>query len=136
MPGEEALMALMGGGGGAPQGAPEPDQSGAPQGAAMTNPQAQEGAQAEAQTKIALALDLLEQAIQAFGSETPEGGAILGAISALVKKFGIQRDAAKQMIPAELKVLMESAGMKSPEQQGAMGGGGQPGAQPPMQQAA
>lgn len=131
-------MQLMSqGGGGAEGGAPSGmDPAAGPAGAAMTTPQVDEGAQAEAQTKVALALDLLEQALPPYGSETPEGMAILASITQLTKRFGIKRDEAKQMIPAELKALFQAAGMQSPEMQGAAGGGGQPNAQPPMQQAA
>lgn len=104
----------------------------------MTTPQQNEGAQAQANVNITMALDLLEKALPAYGSESDEGGAILKALSMLTKRFGQKRDQAQGLIPSELRSLMEQSGMKSPESQAAAGAGGAPGAggQPPMQQAA
>lgn len=130
------LMKLVGGGG-APAGAPAPATPGtqAPVGSPMSNPQQNEGAQAQATISITMALDLLEKALPAFGSESEEGGAIIESITKLTRKFGAKRKQSEGMIPAELKMLMEQTGMKSPEQTAATGGGGQPGAAP-MQMAA
>lgn len=131
MPIPQELMSLVGGGGqqaGAPAAAAPGSQP--PNGSPMSTPQENEGAKAQATVSIGLALDLLEKALPSFGSASPEGDAILKAITGLTRKFGGKREGSKQMIPAELKMLMEQSGMKSPEQQAAAGGGGQPGGAP------
>lgn len=131
-------MKLMGGGaqtGGAPAAGTPATGDGAPVGAPMTTPQPNEGAQQGAQVDIALALDLLEKALPAFGSESEEGKAVLAALSGLSRKFGQQRDKAQQLIPAELQQLMQSQ-QASPELAAMQGQGGGAGAPPPMQAAA
>jgi hypothetical protein len=126
----DKLMQLMSGAGKGAGGAP-PSQPGAPNnapvGAPMTTPQNSEGEKQAAMIQISLAMDLLEKSLPPFGAESKEGQALMSAMGALVKSFGEKRDSAKPLIPAELKILMQQAGMKSPELQ-AMGGGGQPGA--------
>lgn len=131
MPSDQ-LMSLVAGGQGT-MGADEPepgmggDQGAAPAGAPMTTPQPNEGEQQEAMVGISLAMDLLEKSLPPFGAESNEGRSIMAALTGLSKVFGQQRDSSKELIPAELKVLMQKAGMQSPEL-AAMGAGGAPGA--------
>lgn len=122
------LMKLMGGGGAKP-GAAQPA-SGAPVTAGMTNPQQDAGRQQAAMIDIGMAMDMLERALPAFGSETDEGMALMESLQKLNKKFGEKRGGAKDLMPAELQQLMAGMGKQSPEMQAMAGGGGQPGAQP------
>ena len=127
------LMKVIAGGAGKSGGAAPPAQGtppGTPNGAPMTTPQPAEGEQQAAMIGVSLAMDLLEKALPPFGAESKEGQALMAAMSGLTKQLGEKRDSAKPLIPAELKVLMQQAGMKSPEMQ-AMGAGGAPGAGAP-----
>lgn len=90
-----------------------------PVGAPMSTPQVNEGAQAEATAKIALAMKLLSMSLEPFGSETKEGEALMDSISKIQKTFGVKLDEGDRLIPAELKMLMEAAGQQSPEMQAA-----------------
>lgn len=141
MPENQELMALMGGAGKTGGAAPsEPvDPAAAPLTAPQTTPQPNEGEQQEAMVSIAMAMDLMESALVAFGSESEQGKALLSSLSGLSKSFGQKRDKGKQMVPAELMMMMQKlpqAGGASPEMK-AMGapppGAGAP---PPMQQRA
>lgn len=116
--------------------APSSEKAPGPVGAAATTPQKDEGAQAEATVKIAIAMKMLSMALAPFGSDSEKGDALMKSISSLQRTFGVKLDEADKLIPAELKVLIESANMKSPEEQAlaAQSGGG--GAQPPMKMAA
>lgn len=115
-------MKLMSGSGdkAAAPDAPSPDAEPGPIGAAMTTPQLNEGAQAEAQAKVALGMKMLSMALPPYGSESKEGSALMDAISKLQKAFGIRLDEGASMIPAELKMLFEAAGEQTPEMQAAM----------------
>ena len=108
----------------------EMEEAGAPVGAGMSTPQPNEGAQAQAQVGITMAMDLLEKSLIAYGSESKEGGEILKALSGLQRIFGAQRKESEGLVPAELRALIEQSGMKSPESMAAMGAGGQPAAAP------
>lgn len=122
MPDDAALMKLMAGEGAEQGAAPPPDApgaTGAPVGAPMMTPQPNEGEQQQGYVRISLALDLLEQSLPPFGSETPEGKALLQSITALTKAFGEQRPKGKELVPAELKTLMDSQA-PSPEMQAMM----------------
>lgn len=135
MPDDAALMKLMAGADagkpGAPaEGSPPPAADGAPVGAPMMNPQENEGDKQQGYVRIALALDLLEQSLPPFGSETPEGKALMTALTHLTKAFGEQRPKGKELVPAELKTLMDSQA-PSPEMQ-AMMRPPAPAAAPPM----
>lgn len=109
-------------------GAAAADAENGPVGAPMSTPQVNEGAQAEATAKIALAMKLLSMSLEPFGSDTKEGKALMDSISKIQKTFGIKMDEGDRLIPAELKMLMEAAGQQSPEMQAA----NQPPAPPAM----
>lgn len=111
-------------------GVPSIDAENGPVGAPMTTPQVNEGAQAEATAKVALAMKLLSASLEPFGAETKEGEALVDSISKIQKAFGIKMDEGAQLIPAELKMLIEIAGAQSPELQAAQAASSQPGAAP------
>lgn len=138
------LMKLMAAGGAGKKAAPPvgatPSGSqtpGGPVGAPMTTPQPNQGQQQAANVDIALAMDLLEKALPPYGSESPQGKALLTCLSGLSKTFGEQREKAKPLIPAELKQLMAATPMgggATPEMKSMAGGAPKPpgaGAPPP-----
>ena len=130
------LMQMLGGAGG-PPGAPPGGGGAPPTGAPMSVPQENAGEKQGAMLKVQQAMDLLEQALPDFGSESEEGKVILGALSAVGKKFGgADRARSKELMPAELMNLLASlpqgpGGMKPP-MPGGPPGGGAPGGAPPM----
>lgn len=137
MPKDDALMKLMSGGTKEKSEASVASESPAgPVGVGMSTPQANEGAQAAATAKVALGLKILGLALEPYGSESKEGGAIMDAISKLTKTFGLKLDEGQKLIPAELKMLMEAAGAQTPEMQAAQQPPGQGGAAAPMLKAA
>jgi len=114
------MMAGAGGGappaGGAPGGAP-PGMPGAgggasgggapaqpPRAAPMSTPQDKKGLKAAAQTNVHIAVNMLEEALSAYGSESEEGGSILTAITKLRKLFGKQDSS--DLVPAEIMQMV------------------------------
>lgn len=133
------LMALMQkGGGNAPPGAPGAGMGGGPVSAPMSTPQPNEGEKHAAMSQVQMAIDLLEQTLAPFGSETDEGQAILAALKTLSSKFGDKKEKARGLIPSEIMNLVSSlpkgmappGGGQQPPQPGMPPQGGAP--QPPM----
>ena len=121
---------------GAPQATP-PAQG--PAAAPMAHPTPNEGGKQMGAVTVESAMQMLEQALPSVGSNTPEGGAILDALSKLSKHFNRQKS--KDLVPAQLMELaraQKSSPLAGMIQGGGMGGQGTPppGAQPPMPQAA
>lgn len=86
--------------GGAPGMPPGMGGQGGPAAAPMSTPQKKKGLQAAAATNCHIAVNMLEEALPAFGSESPEGQKILKALqqlSSLVEK----RDTS-DLVPAEI----------------------------------
>jgi hypothetical protein len=104
----------------------------------MMTPQNPGGVQASTKAQIHVVLKLLENSLPALGSDSEGGKAVLGAIKALIKGFGESASKDKEMMPAEIKQLMEGLagpGSPKPGQPGPPGAGGPPpgaGAPPPM----
>ena len=109
------LMKLMSGGGGAPApggGAPpNPAAAGAmppgqgsggqpPAAAPMSKPQDKKGLKTAAQTNVHIAVNMLEEALPAYGSESEEGAKIRKALDILAKLVA-KRDSS-DLVPAEL----------------------------------
>ena len=140
------LAALMGKSGpptpppGGPGASPIPGAGSPPTSAPMSAPQENAGEKQQAMIKVQQAMDLLEQALPDFGSESEEGGEIIKTLGTLGKKFGGQNRArSNELMPAELMNLLSSlpqgpGGMKPmPAGGGApMPGGAPGGAAPPM----
>jgi len=133
----EVMAKLAGGGAGGakPGGAPGMPQPGAgpkPGGAPMAKPQEKEGLKEAARVNIHIAMNMLEQALPVFGSESKEGKSVLKILNMLSKEFGHQD--ASDLVPAEVlqmnKSLPQAGGgtevqrmLQKMQQQG---GGGQP----------
>lgn len=88
---------------GAQPGATPPPQS--PSAAPMSKPQDKRGLKAAAQTNVHIAVNMLEEALPAFGSESPEGGKILAALKTLSSMVA-KRDSS-DLVPAELLQLIQ-----------------------------
>lgn len=136
------MAKLAGGGaggkpGGAPGGMP---QSPRPGGTPMAKPQEKEGMKEAARVNIHIAMNMLEQALPPFGSESKEGKAVLKILGMLSKEFGKQD--ASDLVPAEVlqmnKALPQAGGGTDVQrmlmQMQKQGGGAQP--QQPQPQAA
>ena len=105
----------------------------APTSSPMSTPQPNEGDKQGAMAQVQMAVDLLEQTLPAFGSESEEGRVILESLAKLGKQFGEKREKARGLIPSEIMNLVASLPKSSggmPPQQGAPQGAPQ---QPPMQ---
>ena len=131
-------------GGGQPQGG-QPPQEGAPSGpvsSPMSAPQPNEGEKQHAMAQVQMAIELLEQTLAKFGSDSDEGQAVLDVLKKLGSKFGDKKDKARGLIPSEIMNLVASlpkeVGGQPQEQQEqqagaeAAPGGGMP--QQPMMQ--
>lgn len=132
------LMDLISGGGGQkpPAGfVPPSAPTSSPMSAPMTTPQPKEGEMQAAEINITMAMDLLEQSLQAFGSTSEEGSAILNSLKTLSNKFGKNRQKADSLVPTEIQQLLASlpqAGGASPVQKALQGAPQQPPAAPQM----
>lgn len=109
----------------APSAAPTPN---SPAGAPMAAPEAKMGNREGALVNLGMAIDIIEQALPALGSESPEGKSALAAISALGKILGPRKAAANELQPAQIQQLIGALpqGAGAPPEMKAMGGGGGP----------
>lgn len=78
------------------QGAPQQPPGGAP----MSGPQEKKGLKAGAATNVHIAVNMLEEALPAFGSESPEGQKILKALSSLGSL--VEKRDSSDLVPAEI----------------------------------
>jgi hypothetical protein len=74
----------------------------------MMSPQKPGGAQEGAKVDALMAVKMLEKALPAYGSGTEEGKAILKAITALGKAFGKEESSTSELMPAEIKQMLQS----------------------------
>lgn len=103
-----------------------------PAGAPMNTPQKQDGKQETARVHVHIAMNMLEQALPAFGAESEEGKVILSTLSRLARKFGDTN--ASDLAPAQIKELVQGStqvGGGSPVQRRLMQMVGQPQQQQP-----
>jgi hypothetical protein len=131
------MAKLAGGGAPTPQGAPNPAAGPKPSGAPMAKPQEKEGMKEAARVNIHIAMNMLEQALPVFGSESKEGKSVLKILGMLSKEFG--ESDASDLVPAEIlqmnKSLPQAGGGTEVQrmlQKMQQGGGAPPGAQPGM----
>ena len=126
------LMSMMQSGGQPPSGGQQ-----SPVSAPMSTPQDAKGDKGGAMAQVQMAVDLLEQTLPAFGSDTDEGRVILDSLSKLSKQFGDKKDKARGLIPSEIMNLVASlpkgSGGGMPPGAGAPPGGMPPGAAPGAQ---
>jgi hypothetical protein len=92
----------------------------------MMAPQKPNGAQEKAKVDCLLAVKMLERALPPYGSSSKEGKAILDCITKLGKVFGKEEGETSELMPTELKALLQ--GLSGP---GATPKGGPPPGQKP-----
>ena len=110
MANEQELMAMMSQqptGGALPPGAPSPDVS-TPMTDPLTTPEPKYGQREAALINVSMALDLIEQALPAVGSETPEGKKLMSALSALTGLLGPKKARTGELQQAEILQLMQN----------------------------
>lgn len=66
----------------------------------MSTPQDKRGLKAAAQTNIHIAVNMLEEALPAFGSESPEGAKIIKALNMLASM--VAKKDSSDLVPAEI----------------------------------
>jgi hypothetical protein len=71
----------------------------------MSTPQDKRGVKTAAHTNLHIATNMLEEALPAFGSESPEGGKILQALKILGSLVG-KRDTS-DLVPAEVMQMVK-----------------------------
>jgi len=108
----------------------------APGAAPMMTPQPPDGQTANAKVDVLMGIKMLERGIPAFGSTSKEGRALMKAVLALTKEFGADEEKSEELMPAEIRQLLQ--GLAGPGQPPTPPAGGPPGAgagpPPPMQQ--
>lgn len=159
---EEKLRELMGGsrsagaalptppgavpGAGAPLPGAMSDAETPPMSAPMSTPEPKMGSKEGAMINIGMAMDLLEQSLPAFGSESPEGQKALAAIKQLSGLMGPRKNKTNELQQSEILQMLQTlpqAGGASPEAKAmsaapipgmppAAGGGMPPPSPPPM----
>ena len=71
----------------------------------MSSPQDKKGLKAAAHTNVHIAVNMLEEALPAFGSESPEGAKILSALKVLGGLVG-KKDTS-DLVPAEILQMVQ-----------------------------
>lgn len=93
----------------------------------MSTPQPQDGAKQGGMVQIAMAIEMMQQALPQVGSHTEEGKSILKALTQLSKHFGKPKQ--RELIPAEVAQMvgaMPQVGGGGPDLQAMMQGQGSP----------
>jgi len=117
-----------------------------PMSAPMSTPEPKMGNKEAAMINIGMAVDLLEQSLPAFGSESPEGQKALAAIRQLSGLMGPRKNKTNELQQSEILQMLQTlpqAGGASPEMKAmsaapipgmppAAGGGMPPPSPPPM----
>ena len=88
----------------------------------MAQPSPNDGNKQMGMVNVETAMQMLEQALPDLGSNTPEGAAVIKALSVLSSKFN--RGPAQQLVPAQITEL-QKAQQPSPLA-GMLAGGGAP----------
>ena len=119
MASEQELMALMAQGGqdeGAPMGgAPgmmpgmePPMPPSPPMGSPMSTPEPKAGQREAAMINVSMALDLIEQALPALGSASPEGKKLLSVLNSLTGLLGPRKQRTGELQNAEILQLLQN----------------------------
>jgi hypothetical protein len=110
---------------GMPGAATPPELPAGPMAAPMSTPEPKMGSKEGALVNLAMALDLIELALPALGSESGEGQKALAAMRAISSLMGSRKPRVNELQPAEILQLLGSlpqAGNVTPEVKAAMGG--------------
>ena len=114
----DQLMKMMKGAGGANAPVPPPspamsagaqsDSDTPPMGAPMSTPEPKMGSREGAMINISMAMDLIEQALPALGSESPEGQKALGVLRAMSGILGGKKEKTGELQQAEIMQLLQN----------------------------
>src|SRR5512135_354746 len=107
MPIPPAMMAAPGGGGGPPGAPPSPSVPPGPQAAPMAQPSANRGNAMMGKAQVESAMQILEQALAQLGTSSPEGSAVIKALSALARSFS--RPEGKELVPSQIMHMAQAA---------------------------
>lgn len=77
-----------------------------PAAAPMATPEKKEGKQEKARLRVAIGMNMLEQALGDFGAESKEGSVILKTLTNLAKTFG--ENDTSDLVPAEMADIVSS----------------------------
>ncbi len=89
-----------------------------PMAAPMSTPEPKMGNREGAMINLSMAMDLIEQALPAFGSESPEGMKALAVLRSLSGILGGKKEKAKELQNAEIMQMLQNlpqAGGATPE---------------------
>lgn len=89
-----------------PGGAPPPEAP--PMSSPMSAPEPKAGMREAALVNVSMALDLIEQALPAIGSETDEGKKLVSALTTLTGVLGPKKQKAGELQNAEILQLLQS----------------------------
>ena len=84
------------------------DTSAPPMASPMSTPEPKMGNREAAIINLAMAMDLLEQALPDLGSETEEGQKILGAIRTMTGVIGPKKSKTNELQPAEIMQMLQT----------------------------
>jgi hypothetical protein len=115
------------------------DTSAPPMASPMSTPEPKMGNREASMINISMAMDLLEQALPALGSESEEGQKLLGAVRSLTGIIGAKKSKTNELQPTEIMQMLQNlpqAGGATPEgkamaQAPMIPGMSAPGGQPP-----
>jgi len=92
----------------APEGVNMSDASAPPSSAPMSTPEPKMGNREGAMVNVSMAMDLLEQSLPAFGSESDEGRKILTAIRTMTDIIGPKKQKTGELQNAEILQLLQN----------------------------
>ena len=104
-----------------PEQTPPPSEQGAmtaPMSSPMTTPEPQEGNMEQARLNVMMALDMLQNALTEFGTESEEGMVLSKIVSDIASEFGERESSTRELMPAEIMNLVQTlpqAGGATPE---------------------
>ena len=94
------------------------DNSAPPMASPMSTPEPKMGNREASMINISMAMDLLEQALPALGSESEEGQKLLGAVRSLTNIIGAKKSKVNELQPTEIMQMLQNlpqAGGATPE---------------------
>jgi len=84
------------------------DNSAPPMGSPMSTPEPKMGNREASMINISMAMDLLEQALPALGSESPEGQKLLAAIRTMTGIIGPKKSKVNELQPTEIMQMLQT----------------------------
>lgn len=106
----QSITPSIGASGGPPPGGPPalPSDAAPPGASGMMTPQTPDGKIAGGKVTVMLAVKVLTQTLGAFEPGSPEFKAVMKAVTSLEKMFGQEAGKTEELMPADIKNLMQS----------------------------